>query len=65
MIADAIFDGHRLAREIDTADPAKALPYIVEHRYLGATDEDYDRVIGNGVSSVLQRGSLVSAASKA
>jgi dimethylamine/trimethylamine dehydrogenase len=27
LLADAIFDGHRLAREIDTDDPAIALPY--------------------------------------
>jgi len=26
LIADAIFDGHRLAREIDSADPARPLP---------------------------------------
>jgi dimethylamine/trimethylamine dehydrogenase len=29
-IAENIFDGHRLAREIDSADPAKPLPYIRE-----------------------------------
>jgi dimethylamine/trimethylamine dehydrogenase len=29
-IAENIFDGHRLAREIDTADPATPLPYIRE-----------------------------------
>ena len=27
LIADAIFDGHRLAREIDAVDPATPLPY--------------------------------------
>jgi dimethylamine/trimethylamine dehydrogenase len=27
LIADAIFDGHRLGREIDSPDPALALPY--------------------------------------
>jgi len=27
MVAGAIFDGHRLAREIDSADPAVPLPY--------------------------------------
>ncbi len=26
LIADAVFSGHRLAREIDTADPAVPLP---------------------------------------
>jgi dimethylamine/trimethylamine dehydrogenase len=29
-IAENIFDGHRLAREIDTADPATPLPYLRE-----------------------------------
>jgi dimethylamine/trimethylamine dehydrogenase len=30
LIADAIFSGHRLAREIDTDNPAVALPFIRE-----------------------------------
>ena len=30
LIADAIFSGHRLAREIDSADPATPLPYLRE-----------------------------------
>ena len=30
LIADAIFDGHRLAREIDSDDPATPLPYLRE-----------------------------------
>ena len=30
LIADAIFDGHRLAREIDSAEPATPLPYLRE-----------------------------------
>jgi dimethylamine/trimethylamine dehydrogenase len=30
ILADAIFDGHRLAREIDSADPAVALPWLRE-----------------------------------
>jgi dimethylamine/trimethylamine dehydrogenase len=34
MVLDAVFDGHRLAREIDSADPATPLPYIREHRVL-------------------------------
>jgi dimethylamine/trimethylamine dehydrogenase len=42
MIADAIFDGHRLAREIDSDDPASPLPYIREHRILRASENDYD-----------------------
>ncbi|HWF31042.1 MAG TPA: hypothetical protein VG188_00605, partial [Solirubrobacteraceae bacterium] len=28
--ADSIFEGHRLAREIDSPDPAVALPYLRE-----------------------------------
>jgi dimethylamine/trimethylamine dehydrogenase len=30
LIADAVFDGHRLAREIDSADPAVPLPHRQE-----------------------------------
>jgi dimethylamine/trimethylamine dehydrogenase len=30
FVADAVFDGHRLGREIDTANPAVALPYLRE-----------------------------------
>ena len=30
LLADSIFEGHRLAREIDSADPAVALPFIRE-----------------------------------
>ncbi len=29
-ISEAVFDGHRLAREIDTADPMRPLPYLRE-----------------------------------
>lgn len=36
MILDAVFDGHRLAREIDSPDPATPLPYIREHRVLNS-----------------------------
>ena len=42
LIADSIFSGHRLAREIDTSDPSSAKPYIREHRILGMSDSDYD-----------------------
>ena len=38
MIVDCIFDGHRLAREIDSADPAVPLPFIRERRLWGSTD---------------------------
>jgi dimethylamine/trimethylamine dehydrogenase len=34
LIADCVFDGHRLAREIDTADPTRPLPYLRERRLL-------------------------------
>jgi dimethylamine/trimethylamine dehydrogenase len=30
LLADAIFDGHRLAREVDQPDPAVALPFLRE-----------------------------------
>jgi dimethylamine/trimethylamine dehydrogenase len=30
LVADCIFDGHRLAREIDAAEPALPLPYLRE-----------------------------------
>jgi dimethylamine/trimethylamine dehydrogenase len=30
LLADAIFDGHRLARELESADPLVALPYLRE-----------------------------------
>ena len=30
LIADCVFDGHRLAREIDTDDPQTPLPYLRE-----------------------------------
>ena len=41
LIADAVFNGHRLAREIDTEDPSVPLPFIRERRLLDATEEDY------------------------
>ncbi len=36
LIADAVFDGHRLAREIDSPDPEQPLPFIRERRVVGA-----------------------------
>jgi dimethylamine/trimethylamine dehydrogenase len=42
IVADAIFSGHRLAREIDSPDPAVPLPYIRERRLLNATESDYE-----------------------
>jgi dimethylamine/trimethylamine dehydrogenase len=44
LVADAIFDGHRLAREIDGPDPAVPLPFIRERRLIGtASDADFAR----------------------
>ncbi|MGE3595985.1 MAG: FAD-dependent oxidoreductase [Dehalococcoidia bacterium] len=40
-IADAVFEGHRLAREIDSADPETPLPFIRERRIINATELDY------------------------
>ena len=37
LIADAIFDGHRLAREIDSPDPARPLPYLRERPLAGVS----------------------------
>jgi dimethylamine/trimethylamine dehydrogenase len=34
LIADCVFDGHRLAREIDSPDPRRPLPYLRERRLL-------------------------------
>lgn len=42
QVGDAIFDGHRLAREIDGPHPDKALPFVREMRFIGATNNDYD-----------------------
>jgi dimethylamine/trimethylamine dehydrogenase len=36
IIADAVFDGHRLAREIDSTDPDVPLPFIRERRVVDA-----------------------------
>lgn len=44
MTADCVYDGHRLAREIDSPDPARPLPFIRELRLLGDTgNADYAR----------------------
>jgi len=44
-LADAIFDAHRLGREIDSDDPATPKPFIRENRVLGFVDEDYDAIL--------------------
>ncbi|MER8001016.1 FAD-dependent oxidoreductase [Streptomyces sp. NPDC095613] len=41
FIADAVFSGHRLAREIDSPDPDEPQPYIRERRLLNATEADF------------------------
>ena len=41
MIAQAVFSGHRLAREIDSPNPDEHLPFIRERRLVGATEDDY------------------------
>ena len=35
MIVDSVFDGHRLAREIDSPHPEMPLPFIRERRLWG------------------------------
>jgi dimethylamine/trimethylamine dehydrogenase len=41
FIAEAIFSGHRLAREIDSENPVKQKPFIRERRIVGGSDEDF------------------------
>ena len=38
LIADAIFDGHRLARQTDSEDPARPLPWKRERPLLEPAD---------------------------
>lgn len=50
MIVDSIFDGHRLAREIDSPHPEMPLPFIRERRLWGeSTNEDYRAQLLNTV----------------
>jgi len=42
LIADAVFSGHRLAREIDTDDPAVPLPFKRERRVPGSDELEHD-----------------------
>lgn len=42
VIAESVFEGHRLAREIDAPNPAVPLPFIREQRILGWRESDYD-----------------------
>jgi dimethylamine/trimethylamine dehydrogenase len=45
LVADAIFDGARLAREFDDENPSEARPYIRERRLIGGTDDAYNAVL--------------------
>ncbi len=48
VIAESIFDGHRLAREIDSPNPASPLPFIRERRLWGdSTNEQYEDQLEN------------------
>ena len=58
IIADVVFDGHRLGREIDSPDPTRPLPMIREHRVLGKADEQYDARL-TGRSGALPRSSVI------
>lgn len=50
MIVDSIFDGHRLAREIDSPHPEMPLPFIRERRLWGdSTNDDYRAQLLNTV----------------
>ena len=42
LIAQSVFSGHRLAREIDSDDPATPLPFIRERRLVGSVEDDYE-----------------------
>jgi dimethylamine/trimethylamine dehydrogenase len=47
MTADCVYDGHRLAREIDSPDPSRPLPFIRELRLLGDSGNgDYSGQLG-------------------
>jgi dimethylamine/trimethylamine dehydrogenase len=41
MIAQSVFSGHRLAREIDSEDPSTPLPFIRERRLVDSVEDDY------------------------
>lgn len=50
MIVDSVFDGHRLAREIDSPHPEMPLPFIRERRLWGdSSNEDYRTQLLNTV----------------
>ena len=57
MIVDSIFDGHRLAREIDSPHPEMPLPFIRERRLWGDTaNGDYRSQLLNTADVALARG---------
>jgi len=39
IISEAVFDGHRLAREIDRPDPGRPVPYLRETPDLRAPED--------------------------
>jgi dimethylamine/trimethylamine dehydrogenase len=41
FIAEAIFDGHRLAREIDSPNPSEPLPFVRERRVVDGSESAY------------------------
>ncbi|MSO41211.1 MAG: FAD-binding protein [Solirubrobacterales bacterium] len=41
LIAQSVFSGHRLAREIDSPDPSVPLPFIRERRVIGNGEDTY------------------------
>ena len=45
QVADAIFDGHRLAREIDSEHPEVARPWIRERRVIGLSDAGFEAAL--------------------
>ena len=53
LIADAVFSGHRLAREIDSADPSVPLPFKRERRLVDA--ESVARATGRARGGVTRR----------
>jgi len=40
LLSDCVFDGHRLAREIDGTDPSRPLPFARERRLARTTPDD-------------------------
>lgn len=56
MLVDSIFQAHRLAREIDSVDPSRPLPFIRERRVWGETDNaHYESVLASSGQSGLIR----------